>query len=298
MKKLLITEKPSVAMEFAKVLKLGNNRKNGYIENEEWVITWCVGHLVTMSYPEKYDEKLKFWRLDTLPFIPEEFKYEVIPQVEKQFEIIKTLFQRDDIDTIYVSTDSGREGEYISVLEKCCNIESPTENKEAVDRVGKYFIDKALKRGWQVEINKQSVSGDAICITLNAEVNAPSVCFSAHLDTVQPIGIFGYPPTKIEGDKIIGPGVSDCKGGAVSAFMAMHALEDIGFKARPVKLILQSDEEVHSSLSNHKTLEFMVEEAMGSAAFLNAENIEPDRTLTIGRKGITSHKIIIKGKKS
>ena len=113
MKKLLITEKPSVAMEFAKVLKLGENRRNGYIENGEWVITWCVGHLVTMSYPEKYNENLKFWRLDTLPFIPDEFKYEVIPQVEKQFEIIKNLFQRDDIDTIYVSTDSGREGEYI-----------------------------------------------------------------------------------------------------------------------------------------------------------------------------------------
>ena len=96
MKKLLITEKPSVAMEFAKVLKLGNNRKNGYIENENWVITWCVGHLVTMSYPEKYDEKLKFWRLDTLPFIPEEFKYEVIPQVQKQFETNKTHSKVDN----------------------------------------------------------------------------------------------------------------------------------------------------------------------------------------------------------
>lgn len=88
-------------MEFAKVLKLGNNRKNGYIENEEWVITWCVGHLVTMSYPEKYDEKLKFWRLDTLPFIPEVFKYEIIPAVERQFEIVKSLLQREDIDEIY-----------------------------------------------------------------------------------------------------------------------------------------------------------------------------------------------------
>ena len=112
-KKLLITEKPSVAMEFAKVLKVGTNRKNGYIENEEWVITWCVGHLVTMSYPEKYDEKLKFWRLETLPFIPKEYKYEVIPNVQKQFDIIKGLLTREDIETIYVSTDSGREGEYI-----------------------------------------------------------------------------------------------------------------------------------------------------------------------------------------
>ena len=113
MKKILITEKPSVAMEFAKVLKINTTRKNGYLESEEWVVTWCVGHLVTMSYPEKYDEKLKFWRLDTLPFIPEEFKYEISPSVEKQFEIVKSLLLREDIDTIYVCTDSGREGEYI-----------------------------------------------------------------------------------------------------------------------------------------------------------------------------------------
>ena len=112
-KKILITEKPSVAMEFAKVLKINTNRKDGYLESDEWVITWCVGHLVTMSYPEKYDENLKFWRLDTLPFMPKEYLYEVIPNVEKQFNIIKNLLLREDVTTIYVCTDSGREGEYI-----------------------------------------------------------------------------------------------------------------------------------------------------------------------------------------
>ncbi len=112
-KKLLITEKPSVAMEFAKVLKIGGTRKDGYLESEEWVITWCVGHLVTMSYPEKYDEKLKFWRLDTLPFLPKEFKYELIGNTEKQFRVIQGLLQREEIDSVYVATDSGREGEYI-----------------------------------------------------------------------------------------------------------------------------------------------------------------------------------------
>ena len=111
--KLLITEKPSVAMEFAKVLKLNTARKNGYIEDKEWIITWCVGHLVTMSYPEKYDEKLKFWRLEDLPFLPKEYKYEVIPAVEKQFNIVKGLLLREDVTDIYVATDSGREGEYI-----------------------------------------------------------------------------------------------------------------------------------------------------------------------------------------
>ena len=112
-KSVLITEKPSVAMEFAKVLGINGARKDGYLESENWIVTWCVGHLVTMSYPEKYDENLKYWRLNTLPFMPKEYKYEVIPNVEKQFNIIKNLLSREDVDTIYVSTDSGREGEYI-----------------------------------------------------------------------------------------------------------------------------------------------------------------------------------------
>lgn len=115
-KYLLITEKPSVAMEFAKVLNINGNRKNGYIESNDWIITWCVGHLVTMSYPEKYDENLKFWRLDTLPFIPNEYKYEVINAVEKQYEVVKSLMLREDIEVIYNAGDSGREGEYIQRL--------------------------------------------------------------------------------------------------------------------------------------------------------------------------------------
>lgn len=115
-KKLLITEKPSVAMEFAKALKITTNRKNGYLESNDWIITWCVGHLVTMSYPDKYDEKLKFWRLDTLPFIPKEWKYEIIPNVQNQFNIIEQLMHREDIEEIYNAGDSGREGEYIQRL--------------------------------------------------------------------------------------------------------------------------------------------------------------------------------------
>ena len=115
-KNLIITEKPSVAMEFSKALKINTTRKNGYLESENWIITWCVGHLVTMSYPDKYDEKLKFWRLDTLPFIPKEWKYEIIPAVENQFNIVKGLLQREDVEVIYNAGDSGREGEYIQRL--------------------------------------------------------------------------------------------------------------------------------------------------------------------------------------
>ena len=112
-KKVIIAEKPSVAREFAKVLNINGKNQNGYIESEEYIVTWCVGHLVTMSYPEKYDEKLRYWNLKTLPFIPEQFKYEIIDNVSKQFDIISNILNREDVETIYVCTDSGREGEYI-----------------------------------------------------------------------------------------------------------------------------------------------------------------------------------------
>lgn len=112
-KSLYIAEKPSVAKEFAKALKYNMKNRDGYLESEEAVVTWCVGHLVTMSYPEAYDEKYKKWSLETIPFIPEEFKYEVIDSVKKQFGIVSGLLNREDVETIYVCTDSGREGEYI-----------------------------------------------------------------------------------------------------------------------------------------------------------------------------------------
>ena len=112
-KSLYIAEKPSVAQEFAKALKLNTRRQDGYLESEDSIVTWCVGHLVTMSYPEEYDPALKKWSLQTLPFIPTQFKYEVIPSVAKQYKIVAGLLNRADVETIYVCTDSGREGEYI-----------------------------------------------------------------------------------------------------------------------------------------------------------------------------------------
>ena len=112
-KNLYIAEKPSVAREFAKALQINAVGKDGYLESADSVVTWCVGHLVTMSYPEAYDEKYKKWSLSTIPFIPSEFKYEVIEGVKKQFKIVSGLLNREDVETIYVCTDSGREGEYI-----------------------------------------------------------------------------------------------------------------------------------------------------------------------------------------
>lgn len=113
MKSVFIAEKPSVAQEFAKALHENFGRKDGFLESENNIVTWCVGHLVSMSYPDKYDEKLKRWNLNTLPFMPKEYKYEVIAGVEKQFKIVKNVLNREDVDKIYICTDSGREGEYI-----------------------------------------------------------------------------------------------------------------------------------------------------------------------------------------
>ncbi len=130
---LYITEKPSVALEFAKALKITGKRQDGYIETGDSIVTWCVGHLVTMSYPEAYDPALKKWRMEPLPFLPKEFRYEVIPNVKKQFQIVKGLLNRKDVSTIYVCTDSGREGEYIYRL---------------VDQIAKVTNTKVKKRVW------------------------------------------------------------------------------------------------------------------------------------------------------
>ena len=152
MKNILITEKPSVAMEFSKVLKENGIRKNGYIESTNWVITWCVGHLVTMSYPEKYDEKLKYWRLDTLPFMPKEYKYEIIPSVEKQYNIIKELITRDDIACVYVATDSGREGEYIyRLVEMQIGIKNKQRRRVWIDSQTEEEIKRGIEQAKPLE---------------------------------------------------------------------------------------------------------------------------------------------------
>ena len=151
-KNLLITEKPSVAMEFAKVLNINTSRKNGYLESNDWIITWCVGHLVTMSYPEKYDEKLKMWRLDTLPFIPKEYKYEVIPNVEKQFNIIKLLLTREDVSTIYVATDSGREGEYIyRLVDQMIGVHRKDKKRVWIDSQTEEEIKRGIKEAKELD---------------------------------------------------------------------------------------------------------------------------------------------------
>lgn len=146
MKDLYITEKPSVAFEFASTLGIKGNKRDGFIESADSVVTWCIGHLVTMSYPEEYDEKYKKWRLETLPFLPEKYKYEVIKTVKKQFDIIKSLLERDDISTIYVCTDSGREGEYIyRLVDQMTDTSTKIKKRVWIDSQTEEEIKKGVK---------------------------------------------------------------------------------------------------------------------------------------------------------
>ncbi|MDO5402843.1 MAG: DNA topoisomerase [Eubacteriales bacterium] len=145
-KSVFIAEKPSVAQEFAKALHVNFSRRDGFLEAEEYIVTWCVGHLVTMSYPEAYDQNLKRWSFDTLPFLPKEFKYEVIPAVERQFNIVKELLNRKDVETIYVCTDSGREGEYIyRLVEQMAQVHGKKEKRVWIDSQTEEEILKGIK---------------------------------------------------------------------------------------------------------------------------------------------------------
>lgn len=151
-KALYIAEKPSVAQEFAKALKLTSKRKDGYLESEDAVVTWCVGHLVTMSYPEEYDPALKRWSLETLPFIPSEFKYEVIPAVAKQYRIVAGLLTREDVDIIYVCTDSGREGEYIyRLVEQQAGVQGKKRRRVWIDSQTEEEILRGIREAKDLE---------------------------------------------------------------------------------------------------------------------------------------------------
>ena len=133
-KALFIAEKPSVAQEFAKALKVSGRKGDGYIESDQAIVTWCVGHLVTMSYPDAYDPALKRWSMETLPFLPKTFKYQVIDDVKKQFKIVSGLLNRSDVDTIYVCTDSGREGEYIyRLVEQMAGVKGKNRRRVWID---------------------------------------------------------------------------------------------------------------------------------------------------------------------
>lgn len=185
--------------------------------------------------------------------------------------------------------------QYIRVWEDVCHLESPTADKQRVDAVGTYFIKMAESRGWKIETQEHEKAGNSICITMNPDADAVPVSISGHIDTVHPVGLFGTPAVKMDEEKIYGPGVTDCKGGVVAGFLAMDALSQCGFTDRPVKLILQPDEETSSKQSQKKSIEFMCRMAKGSAVFLNAESSSDERVV-LARKGIYRCHFVVSGR--
>lgn len=192
----------------------------------------------------------------------------------------------DTVDALYE--------EYVGVWENICNIESPTRHKSGVDAVGRYLIQRARERGWAIEVCPQDKAGDAVCITLNPDANTAPIALSGHMDTVHPIGLFGAPAVRMDEKRIYGPGVNDCKGGIVAAFMAMDALDRCGFRTRPVQLLLQSDEEMGSHPSQRGTINYICEKAKDAVAFLNLEGHTEGEACLI-RKGIVTFTFTVSG---
>ncbi len=188
------------------------------------------------------------------------------------------------INKVFCELDRS-EQTFISFWRDVCNIESPTNCKDGVDKVGNYFAEWALTRGFAVERHSEAISGDVVCITMNADAKGSPIALSGHMDTVHPIGSFGAPAVRVDGDRIYGPGVLDCKGGIVAAAYAMDALAACGYTDRPIMLLLQSDEEVGSRLSNKATIGYICEKAKNAEAFLNLEGYAEGK-ITLTRKGI------------
>ncbi len=185
--------------------------------------------------------------------------------------------------------------EYLSFLVSVVEAESPTDCKEGVDKCASLFIEKAEGYGFRIEKEAQEKSGDCVCITMNENAAGAPIALSGHLDTVHPVGLFGSPAVRIEDGCIYGPGVCDCKGGAAAGLYAMAVLHELGYEERPVKLILQTDEEVGSKYSDLATVRFMCEKARDCAAFLNLES-HMSGTAVMLRKGIARYELEVRGR--
>ena len=185
--------------------------------------------------------------------------------------------------------------DYLDMLRRMCDIESPTCDKAAVDSACSFVADWGRALGFEVEVFPDPSAGDVVAITMKGRNTAPLV-LSGHMDTVHPRGLFGEPPTRIQGGRIIGPGVTDCKGGVALCMLAMAALKSVGWSERTVKLILQTDEEVGSTLSCHRTIDRIVELSLGAVAFLNTEGMQQENTAVLRRKGILRYRFSVKGR--
>ena len=195
----------------------------------------------------------------------------------------------ETIDSLYDS--------YLDVWEEACNIESPSRYKAGVDAVGDYFAAFAKQKGWKVEFSMQEVSGNVVAITMNPDADKAPLVLSGHMDTVQPVGLFGTPAVRRDDQYIYGPGVTDCKGGIIAALLAMDALERCGFKSRPIKLLLQSDEEVSSRPSNGATMRYICEQSKDAIGFLNLERNYPGLAVLV-RKGTITFTFEVTGKEA
>ncbi len=184
----------------------------------------------------------------------------------------------------------------LDMLETVCNMESPTEDKAAVDAVGAYFAKYAKSRGWDVDVYPIEVSGDIVTVTMNKDAKGAPISLSGHLDTVHPHGLFGTPAVHRDETYMYGPGVVDCKGGVVAGFLAMEALDEIGFRARPVRMLLQTDEEKGSTPSGKRTIRHICETAQDSRAFLNLEGNSGGGAVIVTTKGIARYRLDIHGK--
>ena len=200
-----------------------------------------------------------------------------------------------DMKKLFEIIDAKKD-EYLSFLKDITEIESPTTYKEGIDAVGSYFIERAKKRGWKTEVIRQERAGNVVVITMNPESEERPFCLSGHIDTVHPLGFFGSPCVKIEGNRMIGPGVCDCKGGCVNAFWVMDALSELGYSKRPVMLLLQTDEETSSRESNKETIRYITERSKNAVAFFNMEPTILDTGVILERKGIAKFEFTVSGK--
>lgn len=204
------------------------------------------------------------------------------------------IFYKLDKECNYINIDKKIEELYptfINIWKDVVSIESPTSYKQGVDEVGKYFIDYGYRNLWDIDVLHNEVAGDAVCLTMNSDVEGKPMVLSGHMDTVHPLGSYA---TTLTEDKIYGPGCTDCKGGLIIALLVMKALKECGYRDKKVMLLLQSDEEVGSRLSNHKTIDWMVEKSKDASAFFNLE-MNTTGTIVIIRKGIERFELKVTG---
>ena len=194
----------------------------------------------------------------------------------------------------FFNTIDAFNAQFIKVLEDICNIESPTDYKLGVDAVGAYIIDFSHKQGFKTECFEQNIAGNVVCVTMNADSPKAPIVLSGHMDTVHKVGSFGTPAVRFENDKILGPGVCDCKGGIVAALLAMVSLKQCGYCDRPIMLLLQSDEESNSKQSDKATVKYICEKSKNAVAFLNMEPYSPGNACLL-RKGIITYRFTVNG---